>query len=83
MQDQHEPNGRASTGVRWTFLAFLGIAGFFLIKEHQAHVLGALPYLLLFACVALHAFMHRGHGGHGDNSSTGSHDQGNHAGDKK
>ena len=43
--------------------AFLVIAIFFLWEEHRAHILGAIPYLLLLACPLLHAFMHRGHGG--------------------
>ncbi len=32
---------------------FLAIAAFFLFTEHRAHLYGALPYLLLLACVAL------------------------------
>ena len=44
---------------------FLAIAIFFLWEEHRAHILGALPYLLLLACPLLHLFMHRGHGRHG------------------
>jgi hypothetical protein len=46
------------------FVGFLLIAGFFVLTEHTAHVLGALPYLLLLACPLLHLF-HRGHGNHG------------------
>ena len=42
---------------------FLLIAAFFLLTEHTAHVLGALPYLLLLACPLMHLFMHHGHGG--------------------
>jgi DUF2933 family protein len=45
-------------------VGFLLIAGFFVLTEHTAHVLGALPYLLLLACPLLHLF-HRGHGSHG------------------
>ena len=45
-------------------IGFLAIAGFFLITEHTAHVLGALPWLLLAACPLMHLFMHHGHGGH-------------------
>jgi len=52
---------RSRTGV--ALLGFLVIAGFFVLTEHTAHVLGALPYLLLLACPLLHLFM--GHGGHG------------------
>ena len=44
---------------------FLAIAGFFLWEEHRAHLLGALPYVLLLLCPVIHLFMHRGHGGHG------------------
>ena len=45
-------------------VGFLLIAGFFVLTEHTAHVLGVLPYLLLLACPLLHLF-HRGHGSHG------------------
>lgn len=48
----------------WVLLGFLAIAGFFLLTEHRAHVLGLLPFLLLLACPLLHLFHHRGHGGH-------------------
>jgi hypothetical protein len=46
-------------------IAFLAIGGLLLFTEHQAHVLGALFYLLPFACVFMHMFMHGGHGRHG------------------
>jgi hypothetical protein len=50
-------------------LGFLAIAAFFLITEHRAHILGALPYVLLLLCPVLHLLLHRGHGsghaGHG------------------
>jgi hypothetical protein len=47
-------------------LAFLATAAFFVVTEHTAHALGALPYLLLLACPLLH-FFHGGHGrGHRD-----------------
>ena len=45
--------------------AFLTIALFFLWEEHRAHILGALPYMLLIACPLLHVFMRRGHAGNG------------------
>lgn len=43
------------------------VAGYFLLTEHLAHVLGAVPFLLLLACPLMHVFMHHGHrhGGHG------------------
>ena len=40
------------------------IAAYFLLSEHRAHFLGALPLLLLLSCPLMHVFMHHGHGGH-------------------
>ena len=56
---------------QWVFIAFVAIAAIFLISEHRAHVLGALPFVLLLACPLLHMFMHGGHGGHGGHSHGG------------
>jgi hypothetical protein len=54
---------RSRTGI--ALLVLLAIAGYFLWTEHQAHVISALPWILLAACPLLHVFMHRGgHGGH-------------------
>ena len=53
----------------WVLLGFFATAGFFLLTEHKAHVLGALPFLLLLACPLLHLFHHGGHGGHGKHSA--------------
>lgn len=46
----------------WIVLS--SVSGWLLWTEHRAHLLGALPYLLLLACPLMHVFMHRGHGGH-------------------
>lgn len=46
-------------------IGFIIIAGALLFTEHRAHVLGALFWLLPFACIFMHMFMHGGHGGHG------------------
>ena len=67
--DDNHGHGRhfLSTPVKIVFVAFLLIAGFFLLTEHRAHLVLALPYLpwlLLAACPLLHLFMHHGHGGH-------------------
>lgn len=66
----HEPaHGPASFWRSRSFVTLLvlgAIAGFFLLTEHRAHVLGVLPYLLILACPLMHLFMHHGHGhGHG------------------
>lgn len=44
------------------WLGFLGVAGFFLVTEHRAHLLGFLPFVLVLACPLMHLFHHRGHG---------------------
>jgi len=53
-------SGSRGTGLSVWFL--LGILLFFLLAEHRAHLFGALPWLLLLACLLLHRFMHRSHG---------------------
>lgn len=79
MTEQDPPRfWRSKTGV--VCAGFLAIAGFFLITEHTAHVLRALPWLLLAACPLMHLFMHHGHGAHDHDASDGSH--GAHAGEK-
>lgn len=55
--------------VNLAVLVFFAIAAFFLLTEHRAHLFGALPFLLLLACPLLHSFMHRGHGGKGEDQS--------------
>lgn len=79
MADAHDPNvGHRHQGNGWrsrsrlALIAFLVIAGFFLITEHTAHVLGVLPYLLLLACPLVH-FFHGGHGGRHDGDGHGGH----------
>lgn len=67
-ENDHSEEHPRSSGSRaqWVFVAFAAIAIFFLFTEHQAHLFGMLPYLLLLACPVMHFFHHRGHGkGHG------------------
>ena len=41
--------------------------GYFLWAEHQAHIIGYLPLILILGlCGGMHFFMHGGHGGHGN-----------------
>ncbi len=66
LSNQHS----GARGSFWTsrgglvLLAFLVMGGLLLFTEHQAHVLGVLPFLFIFACPLLHMFGHGGHGGH-------------------
>ena len=71
MQQGTIRNGRrAGSRSMLVFLAFAGIALFFLLGEHRIHALGWLPLLLLLACPLLHMTMHGGHGG-GDSGHGG------------
>lgn len=74
-QRQPPPYWRSPASL--TLLVATAVGGFYLVAEHTAHLLGALPYLVLLACPLMHVFMHRGHG-HGDRQHprTGSSDDG-------
>jgi hypothetical protein len=45
-------------------MGFLALGFVLLFTEHRAHVLGALPFLLLLSCPLMHLFMHHGHRHH-------------------
>ncbi len=70
------PHIRTKPKSFWTPLSVLCLAIllaallFFLLTEHTAHTLGALPFVIFLACPLIHLFMHRRHGheGHGDKS---------------
>jgi hypothetical protein len=67
MHSSHSSSGglgrflRSPAGL--ALLAFLAVAGFYLVTEHTAHLWGYLPYALLLLCPLLHLFMHGAHGG--------------------
>lgn len=72
----HDHSGNETPPGFWSSRYAIGlivvgaIAGYFLLTEHLAHVVGALPLLLLLACPLMHVFMHHGHGHHhGDDAS--------------
>lgn len=75
MNTEHRSQRQAPEASRfkWVLIAFILIAGYFLITEHRAHVIEYLPLGLLLACVFLHMFMHGGHGGHGRHGGHGQH----------
>lgn len=62
------------TGPRLALLTFIAAGGYFLWTEHQAHLLSALPYLIILLCPLMHIFMHRGHGDHQKGDNTHNHD---------
>lgn len=57
-------NSRQERWGRWGWWLFTVVALFYLLTEHQAHLFGVLPYVLLLACPLMHFFMHGKHGGH-------------------
>jgi hypothetical protein len=67
--DNHEITDPPHAGItgqplfRWCLGVFVAAALFFLWQEHRAHLLGALPWLILLACPLMHFLMHRRHGG--------------------
>ncbi|WP_227370697.1 DUF2933 domain-containing protein [Halomonas sp. M20] len=66
--DKHWLDQKPSKGG-FTLIAGLALAAVVLLlwEDHKAHLLGALPWLILLACPLIHVFMHRGHGSHGGN----------------
>ena len=74
----HHPAEQVSAPPFWRSRYAIGllvlgaVAAYFLLSEHRAHFIGALPYLLLLACPLMHVFMHGGHGsGHGGHGGGG------------
>lgn len=71
---------RSRTGIG--FIVIGSVAGYFLVTEHWAHVVGFLPFLLLLSCPLMHIFMHGGHGGHGGHSENSANGDNEHQGHK-
>jgi hypothetical protein len=71
----HNHDHRNSPGSFWRsryalgYIIFGGVAAYFLVTEHLAHLVGILPFLLLIACPLMHIFMHHGHSHHYDGDS--------------
>ena len=75
--DEHRHEHQPLPGpAKIAWIVFAAIAAFYLWTEHRAHLLGALPFLLLLACPLMHLFMHGGHGGHGHGHGDGPPDKG-------
>jgi hypothetical protein len=75
MNENTEKKGflQALTWPQATLIVFLSVAGFFLLTEHRAHVLGYLPFLIFLLCPLMHIFMHKGHGKHGNSDGDHKH----------
>ena len=71
MEMEHSHHDANDTGQSWLFsrtgvatCVALAVLGFLIYEGHGAHLLGALPYLLILSCPLMHIFMHGGHGHH-------------------
>ncbi len=64
------PHSQRGAALPWVFFGFIAVAGFFFFTEHRAHLMGALPFVLLALCPLMHVF-HGGHGGHDHHGGTG------------
>jgi hypothetical protein len=73
VHSHHQTNTGWRSRAKIALYVFLGIAAFFLITEHLAHLIPILPWLFLLLCPLMHLFMHGGHGGHGDNKDQSPH----------
>ena len=54
---------RSRAGI--AFMVFLAVALYFLLTEHRAHVIQALPWVLVLLCPLMHLFHRHGNHGHG------------------
>jgi len=64
-QEERRTQSFWSSPAGWVALGFIGVASYFLITEHAAHLFSVLPWLLIAACPLMHLFMHHGsHSGH-------------------
>jgi hypothetical protein len=68
--EEHEaPHNFWASRYAIGLIVFGAVTGYFLLTEHLAHTVGALPFLLLLACPLMHIFMHHGHCNHDDQDS--------------
>jgi len=70
--DEPPPWWRSRSGITFGVLGLA--AAYFLLTEHLAHTIQALPWVIILLCPLMHVFMHRGHGGHGGGAG-GNHDR--------
>ncbi len=65
-QHEHSATCERRSSWSWIFVAFAVMAVVLLWQEHRAHLLGIVPYLILFACPLMHLLHRHGHWQHRD-----------------
>lgn len=63
------PWWKSPSGI--TAIFFISIAGYFLLREHAAHIGNNWIWLIFLLCPLMHVFMHGGHDHGSHNSSDG------------
>lgn len=59
--------------TKFILIGSLVIIGIYLFFEHRVHILDNAQYLLFALFIAMHFFMHAGHGGHTHEKKGGHH----------
>jgi hypothetical protein len=75
---EHQPKRDHRSGLQDWLLSRTGVAtcvalavlGYLIYAGHSAHLLGALPFLLILSCPLMHFFMHHGHHHNHDHSAS-------------
>jgi hypothetical protein len=60
-EHQHGAACSSRSSWSWIFIAFAAMAVVLLWQEHRVHILGVIPYLILFACPLMHLLHRHGH----------------------
>jgi hypothetical protein len=59
MSDPRTDDADYRRRVRWGLATFVALVLFLVWREHGAHLLAALPWLVLLACTLTHTLVHR------------------------
>ena len=75
LQHNRGPGQLRNNALRVLSTVSILVVGYYIWSEHRAHLIGALPYLVVLLCPLMHLFMMGHHGGHAHES--GRSDSGN------
>jgi len=67
----HLSSNKKIRTTTWVLVALLILAGAYLVVDHWQHIAPYSIFAFLLGCLAMHLFMHHGHGGqheHGESA---------------